>query len=38
VDSLERSLRETSSEIDGLRSRLERLEEIVRGLNRVGGF
>ena len=33
VDSLERSLREASSTIDGLRSRCERLEEAVRELN-----
>jgi len=33
VDSLERSNRSLSSEVDGLRSRCERLEELVRELN-----
>ena len=33
MDSLERSLREACSTIDGLRSRCERLEEVVRELN-----
>ena len=33
VDSLERAMREACSALDGLRSRCEKLEEIVRELN-----
>lgn len=34
VDSLERSLREACSTIDGLRHRCERLEEVVREMSK----